>query len=37
MIGTAYTPPENKKRKIKVFISINKEELYADFWRVLKN
>ena len=35
-IGSAYTPPENKKRKIKVFISINKAELHQDFWRVLK-
>lgn len=35
-ITVAYTPPENKKRKIKVFISINKVELYEDFWRVLK-
>ncbi len=35
-ISTADTPPENKKRKIKVFTSINKEELDKDFWRVLK-
>jgi purine nucleosidase len=36
-ISTAYTPPENKKRKIKVFTFINKEKLYADFWNTLKN
>jgi purine nucleosidase len=35
-IKAADTPPENKKRKIKVFISINKEELDKDFWRVVK-
>ncbi|MFI5131435.1 MAG: nucleoside hydrolase [Chitinophagales bacterium] len=36
-IGAALTPPENKKRKIRVFTGINKEKLYADFWQVLKN
>jgi len=36
-IGAAYTPPENKKRKIKLFTAINKKELYADFWTTLKN
>jgi purine nucleosidase len=35
-IGTAYTPPENKKRKIKVFMVINKKELDTDFWTMLK-
>ena len=35
-IGIVNTPPENKKRKIKAFTAINKEELYADFWKILK-
>jgi len=30
------TPQENKKRKIKVFTAINREELYGDFWKILK-
>lgn len=35
-IATAYTPPENKKRKIKIFTLIDKEKLYEDFWYILK-
>jgi purine nucleosidase len=35
-IGTAYTPPENKKRKIKIFTNIDKKKLYDDFWNILK-
>ncbi len=35
-IGIVNTPPENKKRKIKAFTAINEEELYADFWNILK-
>ncbi|MGZ8558967.1 MAG: nucleoside hydrolase [Chitinophagaceae bacterium] len=35
-IGIVNPPPENKKRKIKVITAINEEELYADFWNILK-
>jgi hypothetical protein len=36
-IVTVFTPPENKKRKIKVIARIDRDALFADFWKVMKN
>lgn len=35
-IKTVKTPPENKKRKIRVYVQIDEKTLAADFWAVLK-
>lgn len=36
-IITTDSPPENNKRKIKVFSMIDRNSLYEDFWKILKH
>lgn len=35
-IKTVRTPPENKRRKIRVYVKIDEKTLTTDFWEVLK-